>query len=724
MAAAMCMNAPALLAQQLDVQWVTAVSGSGGHIYSTESTVDSNGNVFTVGSFRDSIEVSTLTGMVKLVSKGEENMFVARMNAGGGIEWIKQVGGKKSLGNSTGNSSDQFINHFFSVVSDHSGNVYITGNFRDTVDFDPGAGTVKRYARSVISGSSFPGTPPPMLWYENGFILKLNSDGEFVWVRTLAGNPNSIADIAIDKDGRTIAVTGYFADTVDFNNSLGTDVFYSGRAGKRDVFVARYDTAGQFIWARQMGTNASGNPEGRGISINDQGYIFTTGIFYDSSDFDPGPTADILRSTAKPGTNVFVSKLDSNGNHVWARAMGSLSPTGFGARAAAIVADHSGNVLTTGYFQTIGSFDPLNIYQSTVASSIGGLSMFISKLDSAGHYVWAKALQRPAGAAGVEQGLSVAVDDRDAVYIAGYFTGNLFLDPDPAHYPDRDTFNGGGNSNPFLIKLDAGGNYEWGKSVSSVYSRGYQVVVSPEREVYLTGNFEGVTEFNPRGASHQLTSVNSASFDGFTMKLYCADTSIIPMTMEVCADEFTLNGTKYTSNGIYTQKFVNASGCDSTIILDLTLYPFEPARIKVDGNILGTIASYKTYQWIRNDTALQGATDSVYHVTSNGDYRVAITTANDCPDTSDVYEVRNVGVEDLMTYAASMKIYPNPARKMIYISSPLRFDVRILSVEGKLVRSEHAVNAVAVGDLTPGLYFLKVHDADGNLLRTEKFIKE
>src|SRR5690606_37290012 len=221
--------------------------------------------------------------------------------------------------------ADQFVNHYFKVVTDNDGNMYISGNFKNTVDFDPGAGVVEKQTVSYVGGA-FPGQTPPTLWYENGFILKLDNDGNFVWVRNLKGKANSISGIAIDAEKKSIAITGYFQDTVDFNNELGTDVLISQPPGK-NVFVARYSTNGDLIWAKNMGGGGKNNvgSEAYGISMNKQGHIFTTGCFSDSSDFDPGPGYEILRSTVSPAVNVFISKLDSNGNHMWAKAVGSYT---------------------------------------------------------------------------------------------------------------------------------------------------------------------------------------------------------------------------------------------------------------------------------------------------------------------------------------------------------------------------------------------------------------
>ncbi len=708
---------PGLNAQQLDLQWVTPVSGKGGTIVTSSGTVDKNGNVFTVGIFRDSIEVTTTNGPAKLVSKGLEDMFVARINPSGVIEWIKQVGGKAAMGNVA--SGDLFNGYFFSIVADEKSNLYIAGSYQDTVDFDPGSGTALWSTRFYLGGA-FPGQTPPMLPYENGFILQLNADGDFGWVRTLHGNANSVSGIALDPREGTLAVTGYFQDTVDFNDRKGTNLMMSKVKGRKDAFVAKYDTSGQFKWAKQLGGGTAGT-EALGISINNRGYVFTTGIFSDSSDFDPGPGAAYLISTVKPAQNIFVSKLDATGNYLWAKAMGGVSGSS-GARGSAIATDHMGNVFTTGYIQGTSSLDPTN---NSMVFPTANLSYFISKLDSTGNYVWGKILERPVGKPGADWGRNVAVDDDGDVYTTGHFMNEIYLDPDPAHTSRAVFAAGNGATDAFLLKLQADGSFLWGKQIrSSVNSRGMHVMVGQDKSVYLSGYFGGTTEFNPSGNSHQVTAANSSNLDGFTLKLYCMDTTSSVVAIAQCGDSLEYNGVVYNSSGDYVQVLRNAVGCDSTLNLSLTLYPIVPAVITVDGFELGTTASFKTYQWLWNDQPIPGANAPIYTVPRNGQYKVVVTTEHDCVDTSEAYTVTNGGSINEVDWTGSLKLYPNPASDRVHVYAPLLLDLQVVSLEGKLLYQEQATGSISLKGLAAGIYFIRISDVNGNLIKVEKIIKE
>ena len=124
----------------------------------------------------------------------------------------------------------------YSIVVDSSGNVYTTGRFNGTADFDPGPGT----ANLVSSGST------------DVFVSKLNSAGELVWVKQLGGTSTAgdfSESVAVDSSGN-VYTTGWFNGTADFDPGAGTANLVS--AGNSDVFVSKLDSTGTFVWAKQL----------------------------------------------------------------------------------------------------------------------------------------------------------------------------------------------------------------------------------------------------------------------------------------------------------------------------------------------------------------------------------------------------------------------------------------------------------------------------------------
>jgi hypothetical protein len=182
-----------------------------------------------------------------------------------------------------------------------------------------------------------------------------------------------------------------------------------------DVFILKIDSSGNFVWAKQLG--GSGTDGGIFITTDSHNNIYTTGCFQGSADFDPG--TGIYNLTSAGSYDIFISKLDSLGNFVWATSMGGTGAD-FGN---SIALDATGNVYTTGYFQNTADFDPGS--GTFNLSSFGNKDIFISKLDNNGNFVFAKSL----GGTNDDQAYSVAVDDSGNVYTTGVFLWNSRLRP-------------------------------------------------------------------------------------------------------------------------------------------------------------------------------------------------------------------------------------------------------------------------------------------------------
>ncbi len=175
--------------------------------------------------------------------------------------------------------------------------------------------------------------------------------------------------------------------------------------------------SGDFAFAERFGN--IGTDFGQAIVSDDAGNVYTTGYFNGMVDFDPG--AGIFNLSSGGAGSVFVSKLDSAGNFVWAKAFGGSSDD----RGNGISLDGLGNVYTTGYFEATADFDPgagtFNL------SSAGGKDVFVSKLDTVGNFVWAKALSNTGTGYGIGNG--IALDELGNVHTTGYFEGTADFDP-------------------------------------------------------------------------------------------------------------------------------------------------------------------------------------------------------------------------------------------------------------------------------------------------------
>ena len=194
------------------------------------------------------------------------------------------------------------------LATDSSGNVYATGYYNGTVDFDPGAGTANMTAT---------GNP-------DVFVLKLNSSGTLLWAKSLGGsNAASGRSIDVDSSGN-VYTTGNFDGTADFDPGSGTENLSSaGGSGDNDVFVSKLNSSGEFVWAKSfVGTNAgcdpmdwmcsNNNEVGYSIAIDGSSNVYAAGYFIETVDFDPGSGTEYLTSAGSG--DAFIVKMNSAGS--------------------------------------------------------------------------------------------------------------------------------------------------------------------------------------------------------------------------------------------------------------------------------------------------------------------------------------------------------------------------------------------------------------------------
>ena len=369
-----------------------------------------------------------------------------------------------------------------SVTVDSNGNTYVTGYFNGTVDFDPGAGVTN--LTSVGSADHF--------------IAKYDSSGALVWAKSAGGtsvdNGNSIQ---VDSSGNSY-VTGYFNGTVDFDPGAGVTNLTS--AGSADGFIAKYDSSGGLVWAKNVGgTNFDSS---QSVAVDSSGNNYVTGYFNGTADFDPD--GGVTNLTSVGSVDVFIAKYDSSGGLVWAKGVG-----GTGAdNGNSIQVDSSGNTYVTGYFNGTVDFDPDG--GVTNLTSVGSEDIFIAKYDSSGGLVWAKGV----GGTGADHGKSVTVDSSGNSYVTGVFSGTVDFDPDGG----VTNLTSVGGQDVFIAKYDSSGALVWAKGVGGTSAdSGFSIQVDSSGNVYVTGQFEGTVDFDPGTGTKNLTSIGS--YDAFLLKL-------------------------------------------------------------------------------------------------------------------------------------------------------------------------------------------------------------
>jgi hypothetical protein len=431
-----------------DFQWAKQMGGTGWD-EGTSIAVDKNNNIYTTGRFKGTVDFDLGPGIFNLTSVGEEDVFISKLDSDGNFIWAKQFG-------------DSAFIESHALVLDSVGNIYTTGSFLGQVDFNPGSGTFRLT-------SSY--------WDRDIFIQKLDANGNFIWAKqisgltpTPAGTPSPTDAYSIAADGLgNIYITGYFDGEVDFNPDVSS-TFYLSAVQASDIFVCKLNTDGNFIWAKQLG--GTQGAVGYAIAVDKNGNIYSTGTIGGTVDFDPGPSVFNLSPSDPFQAEVYVSKLDSSGNFLWAKPMGS-------GQGLSIAVDDNSNVYMSGWFPS-------------------GKIPVINKLDSSGNLVWAKPL-------GGLNGKSIVLDNSGNIYTTGSCSGTNDFDPGPG------VFNlSAGSEDAFISKLNTAGNFIWAglfMSTNQVYTN--SIAVDLNDNIYTTGFFYGTTDFDPATTIYNLSAPSS-----------------------------------------------------------------------------------------------------------------------------------------------------------------------------------------------------------------------
>ncbi len=316
--------------------------------------VEEPGSVYVTGAFGGTVDFDPGSGTNYITAPGyEANIFVCRLNAwDGSLNWAASVAGEdKGVG--TG------------IVRDELNNIYVTGTFSGIQDFNPDPLDTFNVAA---------------LGAKNSFVLKLDSGGNFKWMKLLGGVSASSSNscegwgIAIHKD--RLYITGMFQGTIDFDPSNVTFVL-SSNSGKWDSYIWSLDTSGAFQWAKMVEGNDDNG--GTAISTDNHGNVYVIGTFKGTADFNPNSTFSL---SANNGTDIFISKFRDNGDFIWAGQLGDFNrSTGSGHShysAIDIDIDGAGNLYATSEFKQNVDLDPG--FGTYMMAPSGLSSIFILKL--------------------------------------------------------------------------------------------------------------------------------------------------------------------------------------------------------------------------------------------------------------------------------------------------------------------------------------------------------
>ncbi len=437
-------------AQTPDWLWAKSM---GKHCNATSTSIvnDASGNIVSVGYFSGIVDFDPGIETYYETSTGMFNTFIAKLSSSGNFVWVKVLRGT------------QYIQGH-SVTIDLFGNIFTTGYFTDTADFDPDSIGVYNLATPYVSSHAT-------------FVLKLDSLGNFLWVKAINETSSSVS-ISLDVFGN-IYTSGTFGDTIDFDTGPAIFNLFGG-----GIYLLKLDNDGNFVWAKAMsGLSAWGGGQVHDIGLDALCNVYTIGFFRETVDFDPGPGVYELTADTSYGNlhfDIFISKLDSSGNFIWASRIGG----NFDDFGKSLALDELCNIYITGFFRGTVDFDPDSLYNFNLLWH-GADDIFISKFDSSGDFIWAKGM----GGSGNEQGNSIALDDSANVYTTGFFRADT-IDFNPDSLVSF-SLGSAGLDDIFISKLDFEGNFVWALAMGgSEDDISNSVTLDDSGNVFIAGGFQ------------------------------------------------------------------------------------------------------------------------------------------------------------------------------------------------------------------------------------------
>lgn len=709
---------------------------------------DVNHNIYHLGSFGDIADFDPGPGVYNMSTGGGANSYLLKLDPAGNLIWAKQWGSSSTISSLT------------DIIIDTNENIYISGHWSgSSFDFDPGPGQV------VLSTSSSS--------QARAFLLKLDSNGDYLWLRTIApsvtnGDCHGNA-LAVDTAGYIYITGGFSQSSVNASNGVGTTnspyVQLTSSAGCPPVmsdYVIKYNSNGTIIWTKVV--DVCGGVDGAfDMVASPAGDIYIVSDFTGLAEIET--ETDTLSLDAGYSSDPYVMKLASgNGDLIWFKQFWSKDAVGNNARGSGITVDDNDNVYFMGTFRDSIDMDPGSgtFYKAPV--NFDNYDVFLCKLNGNGDFLWVNQIGGT-GNEDVDKGIDV--DSESNVYMAGMFYNTVDF--------SGQTLISSGLRDVFFLKADQDGNYLWVKRIGGAFNDQVEgLILDQEEHITLSGSFSGTVDLDPGVPVKNMTASN---YDGFHLRLKQCMPSTGVFTHTSCGPYYWY-GTNYTSNNnTATHTLTNAAGCDSIVTLNLTVKTIpqgvfshtscEPYQW-IDGityassnntaaytitnggangcdsvvhlnltviNINNTLSfnngvltanqNGASYQWLDCDngnTPISGATSQLLTLSQNGSYAVEITK-DGCTKLSGCFEMTNLGIQSTNN-EIEIFIHPNPASNLITVSNvPIGSHLVLTDLTGKIIESQIVSTEETIintSSLSNGVYFVNI--SNYSTVISDKFI--
>ena len=356
------------------------------------------------------------------------------------------------------------------IAFDPAGNLVVIGNYLDTLDVDPGPGVTQMFSALGTS-----------------FVAKYDASGNYLWAEDFEYSSNTAIDASY-----AVACSGtgdiYVVGTYDYNMDLdpGPGSVPVSTLGTNAVFLVKLDVNGNFIWGHSF--ESPNGLDVADVTTDNTGAVYFCGSFSDSVDFDPGPA--VYNLYAYPTTFSYITKLDANGNFVWAHAQGGGYTNDL---ALKVLTDNNDNLYMTGYFNGTMDVEP-GPGITNLSTPSNSPNIYIQKFTPGGALIWAGSISTN----GPQYGRDMTIDDQNNIVVSAEYTELTDVDMGPGTSYINTLVSP--NVDAYAAKYDSSGALLWVTTLNDTaqyVERCYEVTFDSQGSLFMTGIFHNTIDFDP-----------------------------------------------------------------------------------------------------------------------------------------------------------------------------------------------------------------------------------
>jgi hypothetical protein len=559
--------------------WATFFRSSNSDNFSVDIKLDSENNIYFYGSFKTQIltflnqDLSTFKTLNKYqYNTTDTDIFIVKYAANGYGLWKTVIAGY---------GIDQPVN----MILDSFNNVYVSGFYTNSLN-------LYHEASSNLSGTGNTNSSTPFKTLTNAgndcvFLAKYNKNGSGLWASKIDGAGNERPVNMILDSSNNVYISGYYTTSLlAFSQNSGLFKTLTN-SGNNDIFIAKYDTSGNGIWATKIA--GTGNEQPVNMILDSSNNVYISG-FYSTASIElynqTNTTTLPFKTLTNSGNNdIFIAKYDTSGNGIWAT---KIAGTG-NEQPVNMILDSSNNVYISGFYSTAS----IELYNQTNTTTLpfktltnsGNNDIFIAKYDSSGNGIWTASHLYGTGA---ETPINMIFGKNSNIYSLGTYNSyvsNISNNPLITSSTYAVTLINESLNDIFIVNYTKTGFINWTTRISGTgIEQPVNMILDSFNNVYISGYYsDNLKIYNQNGIVFK-TLTNSGSNDVFLAKYNKYGNGIWATRISGTGIEYPVNMILDFSNNVYVYGYYNFSSINLYNETNTTSSPFASLANPRGGN--------------------------------------------------------------------------------------------------------------------------------------------